>query len=220
MSLYFGFIPSQQLNAQIDDTIDLIENRQDEEFYPYQEQTTKRIAHELLDKLFVRLIDIITDPKRQEKMRKLVANIHSAVDTMLKHILSKQENDKVLDAFHFLHEECIFVDNDNERRVGFALGAEQGQQIIDNFQQAKQSEDPHQALQDAMDIIIQVNLEHFVNDFSQHLHLGLIKRKAVPMAEMAINKASQVAIHKLLPEMDNEACMRLVKHFEQFIVEK
>ncbi len=218
MTIYFGFVPTDELQTQIDDTLDLIANRSDEEFYPYQEKITKRIAHELLDALFVRLIEIIPDSKRQEKMRKLVTTIHSAVETMLKHILSKQDNEKVLDAFHFLHNDCIFTDDHEERRVGFALSTDNGQTLISNFEKAKQTDDSHQLLQEAMDIIIQANLEHFVVEFSKHLHLGAIKRKAIPVAEMAINKASQVAVHKLLPGMDNDACMRLIGHFESFIV--
>ncbi len=220
MSIYFGILPSDELNRQIDETHDIIENRTDEKFYPYQEKITRQIAHELLDEIFVKLIDVIDDPKRQQKMHKLVGNIHSAVDTMLKHILSEQENEKVLDAFHFLHDDCIFTDNDNQRRVGFLLDEEQGQQLKDYFEQAKASDKPHELLEKAMDIIIQANLQHFVGEFSKHLHLGVIKRKAVPIAETAINKASKVAIHKLLPDMQLDACERLVKHFEKFVIEK
>lgn len=220
MTIYFGFIPSNELNNKIEDTIDLVHNRTDENFYIYQKDITNQITHELLDELFTYLIDIILDTKRQEKMRKLVTTIHSSVDSMLKHVISKQPNDKVIESFQFLHKDCLFLDNESNLRVGFVLSEEDGQKIIKNLQESHNTEKPHELLQEAMDLIIKANLDHFIVKFSQTLNLGVIKRKAVPIAEIAIKKASRVAIHKLLPEMQTDACLRLADHFDKFIVEK
>ncbi|PID37817.1 MAG: hypothetical protein CR966_00280 [Pseudomonadales bacterium] len=220
MTIYFGFIPTPELNQQLDDVIDMVANRPEEAFYPRQLEVTNQIAHEILENLFVKLVEIIDDPKRKEKMKKVVANIHSAVDSMLKHIIVEHPNDKVEDAFKFLLDDCLFTDNDGIRRVGFLMPENQGQKVVDDFATAKTADDPHDMLIEVMDIIIETNLDHYLTDFSKHLHLGMLKRKAIPLAETAINKASSVAIHKLLPDMDNDACKRLVTHFEQFIIVK
>lgn len=220
MSTYFGFIPSTDLNQQINNTIDLIQSRSEESYYPHQLNITKKISHEIIENLFASLVDIIKDPKRKDKMRKLVAAINSSVDTVISHIITEQPNEKILDAFNFLLNDCLFDDNEGNRRIGFIMDDSDATMIINNFTKARSTEQPHELLQEAMDSIITVNLDHFLTKFSKFLNLGIIKRKTVPIAYTAINKSSQIAIHKLLPEMEHDACMRLINHFEAFLVTK
>lgn len=218
MTTYFGFIPSTTLNSQIDTNIEVMGNAIDTNYNPYRDTVTKQIAHELLDNLLTKMLDLIADEDRRHKMQKVNQAIHTAIDTMLKHVLTDLPNEKVLDSYHFMNNSCLFVDNDNNRRVGFALSTEQAQKVNASLASAKTESEPHPHLQAVMDTLIKANLEHFVVEFSKHLHLGMLKRKAIPVAELAVNKASQAAIHKLLPSMDNDACLRLTNHFEQFVV--
>ncbi|WP_434354002.1 hypothetical protein VH441_02950 [Psychrobacter sp. HD31] len=220
MQIYFGFIPTDALNKQIDTNIQIMGSDADGDYNLYRDEVTKQISHELLDNLLTKMLDLIADKARRTKMQKLTNAIHTAIDTLLKHILINLPNEKVVDTYFFMKDKCLFIDNDGNRRVGFQLSSQDAEAVKLGLQHATNSADPHPHLQTVMDILIRANLEHFVVDFSKHLHLGMIKRKAIPIAEAAVNKASQAAIHKLLPSMDNEACLRLTNHFAQFVVIK
>ncbi len=220
MQIYFGFIPTDALNKQIDTNIQIMGTGADGDYNLYRDEVTKQISHELLDNLLIKMLDLIADKARRTKMQKLTNAIHAAIDTLLKHILITLPNEKVVDTYFFMKDKCLFTDNDGKRRVGFKLNKQQAETVKTALENAKVSQDPHPHLQQVMDTLICANLEHFVVDFSKHLHLGMLKRKAIPIAEAAVNKASQAAIHKLLPSMDNEACLRLTNHFAQFVVIK
>lgn len=219
MTTYFGFIPSDTLNKQIDDIINVIENNTKTDYYPYRNEVTKQIGHELVDNLLTQIIELMQDPERKQRLQKVVKTIHSAVDTLLKHILGKDSNDKVIDSYHFLTDKSLFVDNEGVRRVGFPLSDTIAQHIISSFALAENSTPPHTQLQHAVDSMINANLEHFLKDFSATLNLGLLKRKAVPIAEVAISKGAELAIHKIMPDMPSDAAQRLCNHYQKLIVE-
>ncbi len=215
---YFGFFPSDTLDKQIDEVYDLMDNRPDEAFFPQQEKVCNRIAHEIIEELFVKLVSMLEPSKRKDKMNKLIDNINSAIDTMLKHIITEQPNDKVIDSFNFLRNETVFEDNNGNRHIGYALSETDGQKVFNAFEQAKISDKPNDLLITAMHIIIRNNVDHFVGKFGKTLHLGLIKRKAIPIADTAITKACLIAVDKMLPELDKQACIKLADHFEKMLI--
>lgn len=218
MTTYFGFIPSDKLNNQINEIIDVIDNNKKADYYTYRNEVTKQIGHELVDNLLTKTVDLIQDPDRKQRLQKVVKTVHSAVETLLKHVLGKESNDKVMDSYHFLKDKSLFTDDEGIRRIGFPLSDTIAQTMINSLALAEKSQPPHAELQDGVDAMINANLEHFLKDFSASLNLGLLKRKAVPIAEMAISKGSELAIHKIMPDMPSDAAQRLCNHYQQLVV--
>lgn len=224
MTTYFGFLPSDQLRTKIEEIQHIIENNIKTDYYPHRDEVTKLIAHELIDNLLNDLVTLIQDPERKHRLEKVVKTVHGTVDTLLGSILSKQSNDKVIDSYHFMVNHSLFTDNDDQMRVGYELPHEDAQLINDNFDKIQtaitQAKRPHTHLQNASETIINATLHHYLHDFGQTLHLGLLKRGAIPIAETAISKSAQIAIHKIMPDMPQTATERLYHHYQQLIVQK
>lgn len=224
MTTYFGFLPSDELKAKIEETQHIIDNDIKTDYYPHRDEVTKLIAHELIDNLLNNLVTLVQDPERKQRLEKVVKTVHGAVNTLLGSILGKQSNDKVMDSYHFMVNRSLFTDNDGQMRVGYELPSEDAKVIKDSFTKAQaaidQSERPYPHLQTAAETIITATLHHYLHDFGQTLHLGLLKRGAIPIAETAIAKGSQVAIHKIMPDMPQAAAERLYHHYQQLIVQK
>lgn len=224
MTTYFGFLPNNELKAKIEETQHIIDNGIHTEYYPYRDEVTKLIAHQLIDNLLNRLVTLVQDPERKQQLDKIVKTVHSTIDTLLASILGKQSNDKVMDSYDFMVNHSLFTDNDGQMRIGFELSNEDAKLINDSFYQAQiaidKSEPPHAHLQTAAETIINATLHHYLHNFGQTLHLGLLKRGAIPIAETAIAKGSQVAIHKIMPTMPQVAAERLYNHYQKLIVQK
>lgn len=220
MTTYFGFKPTQELQEQIAETVDIVENQVKTDYYVYRDKITKQVAHEIVDNLLSQLVSFIEDPNRKKRLEKVIHTIHGAIDTLLKHVLTKLPNEKAIDSFDFLQNKSVFTDSNGDFKVGFALSDEQIEKIKAHFQQADDNADaPHKYLQVVVEVIIDGNLEHFLKDFSKTLHLGMLKRGAIPIAEKAISTAAHIAVHKIMPDMPLEAATRLKEHYKSLIVE-
>ena len=53
MAHYFGFKPSEKLDAMLNEADELITNGADVEYYPYRNAIAQQIAREIIDNLLV-----------------------------------------------------------------------------------------------------------------------------------------------------------------------
>ena len=219
MAYYFGFLPSDKLSQMIQEAEHIISSHEHTDYYPYRNDLTQQIASELIDNLLVGLIDVIPNPERKASMKKVVSTVESATEKLLNVLLGKDTNEDVMPSFNFLKEQSMFIDNDGLRRVGFQLTHSAAQKINQGFTIVPQQAVDAVQFKTALETMNEEALTHFISKFTETLKLGIIKRKSIPMAKLAIDKAMNMALNKLLPQLSEEGLNRMSRFYSPFIVQ-
>ena len=220
MAHYFGFVPSDKLKVLIVEAEQIIASNEEVAYYPYRDALTHQTARDLIDNLLVGLVDIIPNPERQASMRKVVATVERATDTLLNILLGKENNEEVLPSFHFLRDRATFIDNDGLKRVGFKLTEQDTAIIQKGFAAITPEHVDTKTFKMALETMNEQTLTHFISRFAETLKLGMIKRKSIPVAKAAIDKGMNMALNKLLPDLPDSSLNRLANYYRPFIVEK
>lgn len=220
MTRYFGFVPSDELKALLEEADQVVESGADVEYYKYRDKLTHQTTRDLIDTLLVGLVDIIPDPERQAKMKKIVVRIEGAADTLLNILLGKENNDEVMESFYFLKDNAMFIDNEGVSRVGYKLSEADADKIQAGFDATTPEHTDSIKLKESLSTINENTLNHFIVGFADTLKLGMIKRKSVPVAKAAIDKGMGMALNKLMPELKGDSLNRLANYYRPFIVEK
>lgn len=220
MAHYFGFVPSDKLKALISEAEQVVASNEQVEYYPYRDALTHQTARDLTDNLLVGLVEIIPNPERQAAMRKIVATIERATDTLLNILLGKENNEDVLPSFHFLRDQATFIDNEGVKRIGFKLSEADAKIIDEGFAAITPDHVDRAKFKTALETMNEATLTHFISRYAETLKLGMIKRKSVPVAKSAIDKGMNMALNKLLPDLPNASLNRLANYYRPFIIEK
>ena len=220
MAHYFGFVPSDKLKALIIEAEQVIASDTKTDYYPYRDALTHQTARDLIDNLLVGLVEIIPNPERQASMRKVVATVERATDTLLNILLGKENNEEVMPSFHFLRDHATFIDNEGLKRVGFKLTEQDTAIIQKGFAAITPENVDTKTFKTALETMNEETLTHFISRFADTLKLGMIKRKSVPVAKAAIDKGMSMALNKLLPDLPDSSLNRLANYYRPFIVEK
>ena len=220
MAHYFGFVPSDKLKVLISEAEQVVASNEQVEYYPYRDALTHQTARDLTDNLLVGLVEIIPNPERQAAMRKIVATIERATDTLLNILLGKESNEEVLPSFHFLKDQATFIDNEGVKRIGFKLSETDARTIVEGFAAITPEHVDRAKFKTALETMNDATLTHFVSRYAETLKLGMIKRKSVPVAKSAIDKGMNMALNKLLPDLQNDSLNRLANYYRPFIIEK
>ncbi|MGA6102171.1 hypothetical protein ACPESL_08680 [Psychrobacter pocilloporae] len=220
MAHYFGFVPSDKLKVLISEAEQVVASNEQVEYYPYRDALTHQTARDLTDNLLVGLVEIIPNPERQAAMRKIVATIERATDTLLNILLGKESNEEVLPSFHFLKDQATFIDNEGVKRIGFKLSETDARTIVEGFAAITPEHVDRAKFKTALETMNDATLTHFVSRYAETLKLGMIKRKSVPVAKSAIDKGMNMALNKLLPDLPNDSLNRLANYYRPFIIEK
>lgn len=220
MAHYFGFVPSDKLKVLISEAEQVVASNEQVDYYPYRDALTHQTARDLTDNLLVGLVEIIPNPERQAAMRKIVATIERATDTLLNILLGKENNEDVLPSFHFLKDQATFIDNEGVKRIGFKLSEADARTIVEGFAAITPEHVDRAKFKTALETMNDATLTHFVSRYAETLKLGMIKRKSVPVAKSAIDKGMNMALNKLLPDLPNDSLNRLANYYRPFIIEK
>ena len=220
MAHYFGFVPSDKLKVLISEAEQVVASNEQVDYYPYRDALTHQTARDLTDNLLVGLVEIIPNPERQAAMRKIVATIERATDTLLNILLGKESNEEVLPSFHFLKDQATFIDNEGVKRIGFKLSETDARTIVEGFAAITPEHVDRAKFKTALETMNDATLTHFVSRYAETLKLGMIKRKSVPVAKSAIDKGMNMALNKLLPDLPNDSLNRLANYYRPFIIEK
>ncbi len=220
---YFGFLPSALLIQNINELNQLVANRSNERYDTYRNQIVHLISKELLEAMLVKLIDNLPDTsERKAHLIKICQSIETAVDKLIDTIIGSASNQEVLPSVDFLQQKTLLVDNQGQQRIGFQLEENLARNLLKSFANVKQGNGISEVknLTDLLTQLSQASLQHFLTDFTKTLNLGLLKRSAIPIAHGVIAKGVDIAVHKLLPQLQQEALERLVNYYGQLIVEK
>ncbi|MDE4453987.1 hypothetical protein [Psychrobacter sp. DAB_AL62B] len=220
MTYYFGFVPSDKLKALIIEAEQVIASDVKTDYYPYRDALTHQTARDLIDNLLVGLVEIIPNPERQASMRKIVATVERASDTLLNILLGKENNEEVLPSFHFLRDRATFIDNEGLKRVGFKLSEKDAEIIDKGFAAVTPEHIDMKTFKTALETMNEETLTHFISRYAETLKLGMIKRKSVPVAKAAIDKGMSMALNKLLPDLPDSSLNRLANYYRPFMVKK
>lgn len=220
MTKYFGFKPTDKLSNMIDQAEQTIQSNSDEPYYPLRNDISHQIGHEIIDSLLVNLISVIPDEERKAKMKGIVNKIEGVTDTMLNILLGKDSNKEVMPNFDYLKNETVHEDKNGEMRIGFVLDDATAKTINDGFDSVTEDSVDKEKLQAALMAMNHAVIDHFITRFSETLPLGMFKRKSIPVAKAGINKALEMAINKLFPQLPLDSLNRLVAFYKPFIFEK
>lgn len=220
MTYYFGFEPTDTLSDMIFEANHTVETGKDVPYYPLRNNIAQQIGREIIDNMLVNLINVIPDPERQEKMRSIVVKIEGATETMLNILLGKDKNKEVMPNFEYMKNETVFEDNSGNMRIGCKLDDTTAKTILAGFDATTPDSVDKEKLVKALFAMNHAVVDHFITRFSETLPLGLIKRKSVPVAKAGINKALEMAINKLFPQLPDESLNRLVNFYRPFIIKK
>ncbi len=220
MAYYFGFEPSAKLKELIEKADQAVASDEQVEYYPHRDALTHQVARDLIDNLLVGLIDNIPNPERQESMRKVIFTIERAADTMLSILLGKENNEEVMPSLNFLKDRATFTDNKGVNRIGYKLPENAAKTIVEGFAAVTPEHVDTVKFRAALETMNEETLTHFVTRFAETLKLGIIKRKSVPVAKLAIDKGMNMALNKLLPGLPEDSMNRLANYYRPFIVEK
>ena len=220
MNYYFGFHPSQDLSDKIDKAYALIEGGADVRYDTYRDQITHMVNQELLDAMLGKLIEAM--PQNSERRAHLVkANdtIHVTVDKLINTLLSPADNAQVLPSFEFLDRQVLFRDTDGQRRISVPLDDTFARELLACIERVQQGhgEAERDNLTRLFTQLVQSCLQHFMGDFTKTLPLGMIKRRAIPVAEGVINKVVSVALQRLIPQMPQDALARFSAYYSTLI---
>ena len=88
-------------------------------------------------------------------------------------------------SFHFLRDRATFIDNEGVKRVGFKLSDADAQTIEKGFAAITPEQVDMKVFKKALETMNEETLTHFISRYAETLKLGMIKRKAVPVAKAA-----------------------------------
>jgi hypothetical protein len=102
MTAYFGFTPSKTLKNNIELALKQAASNTNEPLYFIRDKVSLGVTDELIDAALTQLAQILPPSDKKETMEKLSSFIRSTMQTLMKQLLGKDSNDKVLKSVHFL----------------------------------------------------------------------------------------------------------------------
>lgn len=218
MAAYFGFTPSETLKNNIETALQLAKENTGEPLYLIRDKVSLGITDELIDAALTQLARILPPSDKKETMEKLSNFIRSTMQTLMKQLLGKEDNARVLKSVSFLAVSTHT--KGGEFKVGCIIHDELIIKLKSLFAQAQVDEDTL-AIRPEL-IILQKQLadqciKHFLTDFCESLNLGFFKRNAMVLAQGATTKAIHFAIHKLVPSLNSEELAIFAKHYDSLL---
>ena len=218
MTAYFGFAPSAGLHTHIDNA--LIRAKQgsaSEPMYLIRDIVSLGVTDELIETLLIQLVHMLPESDKRDTMEKLSNFIKSTVHMLMKQLLSKDTDDKVLKSTEFLvlstHMKA------GQLRVGHPLPDDLVAQMKASFAAvaAGDGKAVKPVLTTQFKQFNDLLIKHFMHDFNETLDLGMFKRKAASIAQSGITKAVHVAIDKLIPHLNQVELEAFTQHYDSLI---
>lgn len=218
MTAYFGFTPSESLKNNIETALKQAKANTSEPLYVIRDKVSLGITDEIIDVALTQLAQILPPSDKKETMEKLSSFIRSTMQTLMKQLLGKETNTKVLKSVSFL------TLSTHTKGGEFKVGCEMDDNLIsglkDLFAQAQANEDTTAIRPQLITLQKQMAdrcIKHFITDYCESLELGFFKRNAMVLAQGATTKAVHFAIHKLVPSLNAEELATFAKHYDSLL---
>ncbi|MEY2862813.1 MAG: hypothetical protein RLY58_520, partial [Pseudomonadota bacterium] len=120
MSSYFGFIPSAQLQSDIETARQKVAQGGKDALYPYRDTVAKGVNDELIVNALVKLVSDLPPNDKKDTMLKLANFIKNQSGSLLSSLLNKADNKDVMKSVDFL-EQSAHHDGQGNNRIGFVI---------------------------------------------------------------------------------------------------
>ncbi|MDE2422204.1 MAG: hypothetical protein KGO49_13610 [Gammaproteobacteria bacterium] len=218
MTAYFGFTPSETLQNNIETALRLAKENTKEPLYLIRDQVSLGLNDELIDIALTQLARMLPPSDKKETMEKLSSFIRSTMQTLLKQLLGKEDNTRVLKSISFLT--LSTHTKSGTFKVGCTIHDDLIIRLKSLFAQAQEDEDTSAIRLELIALQKQLAdqcIKHFITDFCASLDLGFFKRNAMSIAQSATTKAIHFAIHKLVPSLNAEELEIFAKHYDSLL---
>ncbi len=217
MTAYFGFIPSETLKNNTEKALLQAKEGGSEPMYIVRDLVSLGITDELIDISLVQLVHMLPPSDKRDTMEKLANFIKSTVHVLMKQLLSKEPDEKVLKSTQFLSESTNVYQG--QMRIGAVLPDDLVAKLKHSFAEvfAGNGESVRDDLRTQFKQFSDVMVQHFMVDFTETLDLGMFKRKASQLAQSGITKALHVAMDRLIPNLSPEELKVFTKHYDSVI---
>ncbi|WP_326519112.1 hypothetical protein [Acinetobacter sp. CAAS 2-6] len=209
---FFGFTPSEAL---LNDIQTIIEKKKSKELlYPLRDKIALQINEEIIDALLTGLVRNLPRSEKTEVAEKLAGYVKSTVAVLLKQLLSKADNTVVQQSIAF-SEHSLLQDPQGQYKVGQPLDAGLVTNLKHSFAEIQAGRGVNKAaLAELYKQFADEAVRHFMSDFTKTLDLGIIKRKAADLGAAGVSKAVNIAIDKLIPNMNKDELIALAKYHD------
>ena len=102
MTAYFGFIPTAELQTDIEKALIRAKKSSGEPMYLIRDKVSLGITDELIETLLIQLVHMLPESDKRDTMEKLSNFIKSTVHMLMKQLLSKDSDENVLKSTQFL----------------------------------------------------------------------------------------------------------------------
>ncbi|MBC7752564.1 MAG: hypothetical protein H7Z73_12790 [Candidatus Saccharibacteria bacterium] len=215
MTAYFGFTPSETLKKNIEIAL---AHASGGPLYLIRDKVSLSITDEIIDAAMTKLAHELPPSDKKETMEKLSSFIRSTMQTLMKQLLGKDIDEKVLKSLNFLT--LSTHDKGGQLKVGCAMPDELIGKLKDMFALAEEGKITDGIRPEL--IILQKQMadictKHFITDYCESLDLGFFKRNAMSIASSATTKAIHFAIHKLVPNLSKDELAIFAKHYDSLM---
>lgn len=209
---FFGFIPSEELLSTIQTAQE--KKNSSELLYPLRDKTALLINDEIIDGILTDLVRRFPASDKRDTAEKLAGYIKSTVAVLLKQLMGKSSNEVVKQSIDF-SQKSLFKDTEDQVRVGASLDAHLVTALKKNYAEIKAGHDINKvALTELYKQFSEAIVHHFMNDFNKTLDLGMIKRKAADLGSSAVIKTVNIAIDKIIPNLNKAELLVLAEYHD------
>ncbi len=188
-----------------------------------QNQLLIQVANEYTDKIIEVMVLGNSQMMDQESFSVKVLNnvasvIKATAHTLIKQVLHKMKNEEMAPLTQQIRARKLVIKQDEY--ISFPVPEELAQKYRHAFSQLKQGNiEARQALMNAMLEFSLLANHYFYTESIKPLKLGFMTRKVTDLGGVTINRASQAAIKKLIPQLNIEELQGFVDYLEPFFVD-
>lgn len=188
-----------------------------------QNQLLIQVANDYTDKIIEVMVLGNSQMMDQESFSVKVLNnvasvIKATAHTLIKQVLHKMKNEEMAPLTQQIRARKLVINQ--EEFISFPVPDELAQKYRHAFVQLKKGNiEAREALMNAMLEFSLLANHYFYTESIKPLKLGFMTRKVTDLGGVTINRASQAAIKKLIPQLNIEELQGFVDYLEPFFVD-
>lgn len=188
-----------------------------------QNQLLIQVANDYTDKIIEVMVLGNSQMMDQESFSVKVLNnvasvIKATAHTLIKQVLHKMKNEEMAPLTQQIRARKLVINQDEF--ISFPVPDELAQKYRHAFVQLKKGNiEAREALMNAMLEFSLLANHYFYTESIKPLKLGFMTRKVTDLGGVTINRASQAAIKKLIPQLNIEELQGFVDYLEPFFVD-
>ena len=219
MATYYAIPCPQELRQNFD----LLITRFEQKVPQPQNELLIKVANDYTDKIIEVMVLGNSQMMDQESFSAKVLNnvatvIKATAHTLIKQVLHKMKNEEMAPLTQQIRARKLVINGMD--CISFPVPDSLAASYRDAFEQIKQGN--IQVREQLMHAMLEFSLlanHYFYTESTKPLKLGFVTRKVADLGGVTINKASQAAIKKLVPQLNIDELKEFVAYLEPFFVD-